>query len=69
MSEDNGMKQYLAVETLWDDDLNEGAYEVIFSASDYESAEDYVWSMRTRAGWAIELCGELTETSIVQPNA
>ena len=66
MSEDNGMKQYLAVETLWDDDLNDGRYEIIFSASDYESAEDYVWSMGTRAGWAIELCGELTDTYIVR---
>lgn len=69
MSDDNGMKQYLAVETLWDDDLNEGTYEVVFSAPNYQSAEDYVSVLCEFAGWAVELCGELTETSIVQQNA
>ena len=66
MSEDNGMKQYLAVETLWDDNMAKGKYRTIFSASDYESAEDYVSFMSTRAGLSIELCGELTDTYITR---
>lgn len=66
MSEDNGMKQYLAVETLWDDDLNQGQYEVVFSAHNVQNAEDHVASLNRADVGSYELCGELTDTYIVR---
>ena len=66
MSEDNGMKQYLAVEKIEDANGNIGTYELVFSAPSARQAEGYMEEYGAWINYMVRFCGELTDTYIVR---
>ena len=55
------MKQFLAVEKLTGEDGAVDWFRLVFSAHDWDSAENWAETYRFAFGTELELCGELTD--------